>query len=138
MNVASSAASVMSQQKAMLAPAPAATPFTAQTTGFSSVRMARMIGLYCRRTTSPRSGIGLAVGGEHGGEVLPGAEGAAGAGEQHGAHGVVCGARRSAPSSASAIGPLKLLSTSGRFSVMVITPSRELPDPLSGIGDRCP
>lgn len=45
MNFADFAASTMSQAKAMLAPAPAATPFTAQTTGFSSARIRRSVGL---------------------------------------------------------------------------------------------
>ena len=39
------AAITKSQASARLAPAPAATPFTAQMTGFSSCRMARTIGL---------------------------------------------------------------------------------------------
>ena len=45
MNLAVRAASTMSQAKAMLAPAPAATPFTAQITGFSSARIRRSVGL---------------------------------------------------------------------------------------------
>jgi hypothetical protein len=44
-NAASSAAIVRSQAKARLAPAPAAVPFTAHSTGFSSDRIARMSGL---------------------------------------------------------------------------------------------
>ena len=45
MNFALLAASTMSQASARLAPAPAATPLTAQTTGFSSARIRRIIGL---------------------------------------------------------------------------------------------
>ena len=56
--LADSAAIVRSQAKARLAPAPAAIPFTAQITGFSRVRMARMIGLKLARTTSEISGMG--------------------------------------------------------------------------------
>ena len=45
MNFAERAASTMSQASARLAPAPAATPFTAQTTGFGMARMRRISGL---------------------------------------------------------------------------------------------
>jgi hypothetical protein len=45
MNLADLAARTMSQAKAMLAPAPAATPFTAQTIGFSRLRISRSVGL---------------------------------------------------------------------------------------------
>ena len=45
MKLADSAAITKSQARARFAPAPAATPFTAATTGFSSVRIARTIGL---------------------------------------------------------------------------------------------
>jgi hypothetical protein len=45
MNVAPDDANTMSHANARLAPAPAATPFTAQSTGFSSFRIARIIGL---------------------------------------------------------------------------------------------
>src|SRR5437870_11390287 len=43
-NVAERAASTMSQASAMLAPAPAATPFTAATTGNGKLRSLRKIG----------------------------------------------------------------------------------------------
>ena len=39
------AARTMSQARAILAPAPAATPFTAQTTGFVRLRINRRVGL---------------------------------------------------------------------------------------------
>ena len=45
MNFADRAASTMSQASAMFAPAPAATPLTAQMTGFSSDRISRSVGL---------------------------------------------------------------------------------------------
>ena len=45
MNRADFAASTMSQAKAIFAPAPAATPFTRQMTGFSSRRISRSVGL---------------------------------------------------------------------------------------------
>ena len=45
MNFADCAASTMSQASATLAPAPAATPLTAQTTGFSIERISRTSGL---------------------------------------------------------------------------------------------
>src|SRR5215467_10182537 len=44
-NVAADDANTMSHANARFAPAPAATPFTAHTTGFSSVRIARITGL---------------------------------------------------------------------------------------------
>jgi hypothetical protein len=44
-NFAERPATTMSQASAMLAPAPAATPWTAQTTGFSSARMRLTMGL---------------------------------------------------------------------------------------------
>jgi hypothetical protein len=46
----------MSQASAILAPAPAAGPLTAQTTGFGSLRMARMSGLTPFSSDWPRSG----------------------------------------------------------------------------------
>ena len=45
MKATDSPAIVMSQAKAMFAPAPAATPFTAHTMGFSIDRMRFIIGL---------------------------------------------------------------------------------------------
>ena len=85
MNVAPAAANTMSQANAMFAPAPAATPLTAQTTGFSSCRIARTIGLYWRAHDLAEVGRrGVAVG-HHFGEVLARAEGAADAREQYGA-----------------------------------------------------
>ena len=44
MKRAERAASTMSHESAMLAPAPAATPFTAQMTGFASARIGRING----------------------------------------------------------------------------------------------
>ncbi len=85
MNRAERAASTMSQASARLAPAPAATPLTAQTTGFSSARSRRIRGLYQR--LDGRAEIELLVGRHVAvAEVLAGAEPLAGAGEQHGAH----------------------------------------------------
>ena len=79
-------------------------------------RIARTIGLYWRATTSPRSGIGAVAFGQHLGEVLAGAEGAARAREQHGAdRGVVRGSAAARPCSSSAMRALKLFRTSGRF-----------------------
>ena len=49
------AARTMSQASARLAPAPAATPLTAQTMGFSSARSRRIRGLYQAWTVAPRS-----------------------------------------------------------------------------------
>ena len=45
MKLADRAAITISQARAMLAPAPAATPFTAQITGFSMVVIRRISGL---------------------------------------------------------------------------------------------
>ena len=45
MKEALSVATIISQQSAKLAPAPAATPFTAATTGFSKFLILRIIGL---------------------------------------------------------------------------------------------
>jgi hypothetical protein len=55
---ASSAASVMSQAKASEAPAPAAVPCAAQTTGFGRARMARTSRFHPRSSTAPRSASG--------------------------------------------------------------------------------
>ncbi len=67
----------MSQANARLAPAPAATPCTAQTTGFGMVRMARMIGRVAGLEQVAEIGAL-----RHVGQVLPGAEAAALAAEQ--------------------------------------------------------
>jgi hypothetical protein len=56
--LAERAAMTMSHASATFAPAPAATPFTAHTTGFSRVRSVRTSGLYCVPMVWPRSGGG--------------------------------------------------------------------------------
>src|SRR5437762_1639683 len=55
MNFALLAAITMSAAKAILAPAPAATPFTAHTTGFGRLISLRISGLYRFSSDSPRS-----------------------------------------------------------------------------------
>ena len=93
MNLADRAASTMSQAKAMLAPAPAATPFTAHTTGFSmraDQPQRRIVEGLQRRAEigRPAALARVAVA-----EVLSGGEAAAGAGEQDRAHLRVVGRR---------------------------------------------
>ena len=81
-------AMAMSEASAKLMPTPAATPFTAATIGLGSVRMERITGLKNFSSAEPESAVGplLAIGI---GEVGAGAEAAARAGQQHGAHGAV-------------------------------------------------
>ena len=84
MNFAERAASTMSQLNARLAPAPAATPFTAQTTGAQAADAAdqRVVPSVQRRA---EVGRGVAFADHPVSQVLPGAEAASGAGQQHGA-----------------------------------------------------
>ena len=79
------AAMAMSEASAKLMPTPAATPFTADTIGLGSARMRRITGLKILLQRGARIGRGarLAVGI---GEIGAGAEAAARAGQQHGAH----------------------------------------------------
>ena len=89
MNDAFSAASTMSHAMARFAPAPAATPFTAQITGFSIFRIRSMSGLYVCRTVVPRSSL-PSTGRRNVGQILAGAERAPGAGEDDSANRLVC------------------------------------------------
>ena len=75
----------MSEASAKLMPTPAATPFTADTIGLGSARMRRITGLKYFSSAAPELAVALdlAVGI---GEIGAGAEAAARAGQQHGAH----------------------------------------------------
>src|SRR5579883_2021494 len=108
-----------SAARARLAPAPAATPFTAARVGFSMVRSRRMILLYRARTTSPS-------------DVSPGTWSLRSAPEQNARPAPVrtthrtssaCSASRRASCSSCASRPSMALRTSGLFSVMRRTPS---------------
>ena len=118
MKLADFAAMTMSHANAMLAPAPAATPLTAQTTGIGSARKPeheRLVVALDRRAEIDRR-----IAGRDGAvdEVLAGAEAAPGAGQQQHARGRVGAARAPSASRTSAcIASLKLLSRSGRLSV---------------------
>ena len=114
----------MSQASAMFAPAPAATPFTAQTTGSARPRSAehqRPVVVLDRcaeidRRVARRDG---AIG-----QVLPGAKAAAGAGQQqHARIAVVARRGASASRNSACICVVKLFSRSGRLSVMRAMPS---------------
>src|SRR5260221_604272 len=61
MKLAERAARTMSQASARLAPAPAATPLTAQTTGFARRRSRRISGLYQVSSALPPAGAPLAM-----------------------------------------------------------------------------
>ena len=87
-NEADLPAMAMSAASAKLMPTPAATPFTAATMGLGIVRMVRITGLKNFSSAAPESAVALAVAVGIG-QVGAGAEAAARAGQQHGAHGAV-------------------------------------------------
>jgi hypothetical protein len=80
MNLAERAARTISQASAMLAPAPAAVPFTAQTTGIGSARSLRTSG--CRSARSSNGGRASGRVRQAVRQVLAGAEAAARSGQQ--------------------------------------------------------
>ena len=88
-NEADLPATAMSEASAKLMPTPAAGPFTAATIGLGTLRIRRITGLKNLSSASPESDVAcLAIGI---GEIGAGAEAAARAGQQHGAHGRVGG-----------------------------------------------
>ena len=124
MKRAERAASTMSQAKAMLAPAPAATPLTAQTTGFSSARIRRSVGIVEgleRRRRGPARRRPCADRGRRG----PARPRSRARRRSAAPRARRCRRRaRSKPArSARCIASLKAFSLSGRFRVSVSTPA---------------
>ena len=122
-NFADLEAITRSQAKAMFAPAPAATPLTAQITGFSNERIKRISGLYRRSIDAPKSGGSLFSTGSLSSRSCPAQKPRPAPVKSTTRHSWLAPAFSSADRSAMCNSGLRALSFSGRFSVNSRHPS---------------